>query len=142
MTSRQLLSDLHDTALKTWVLHWFELFADETGGFHERLDASGKSLNLPKRLVTQCRQVMVYAQAGDTAYSGKLHDGFDFIRRNYFIPATGGSVFSLTDPHYDLYALGFVLSACAAYYGATKNTLALEYAAQTIQFINQSFLLP
>ena len=130
-----------------WIPRWFDLFSNPHSGFHERLDQSGTPIDLPRRLVSQCRQIIVYSLASNDAYTGKLNDAFDFIKQHYFIPETGGSVFSLNtenkihDHTYDLYAHAFVLLACAQYYKATKNEEALSYAKTTLNFIKDHFAL-
>lgn len=106
---------------------WFDAFVDPAGGFHERLDSSLKPIDMPKRLVTQCRQLYVYASAG---YD--VNAQFDYLYKNYRIEKTGGSRFSLVDDNYDLYGLSFILLACAA----MKKT---SYARETIHFINDHF---
>lgn len=146
----QHLNALKQQAIQTWVPNWFTAFSDnEFGGFHERLDNANQSLNLPKRLVTQCRQIIVYSLAsqedGGSRYEGKLNEGFGFLYNNYFVPETGGSIFNVlpngtsSDMKYDLYGHAFILLACAAYYNATKNPLALEYAASTLDFVDVHF---
>lgn len=106
---------------------WFDAFANPAGGFHERLDHNLKPIALPVRLLTQCRQIYVYASAGMD-----MRGQMDFVLKNYRVAATGGSRFSMSDDSYDLYALAFVLLACAA----TKNE---TYARETIGFIDRGF---
>lgn len=59
------LSNLRRTALTTWVPTWWSLFHDpRCGGFYERLHADGTpQAGLPRRLLTQCRQLYVYSHA-------------------------------------------------------------------------------
>lgn len=122
--------NLYALAHNEWVPRWFELFYEpETGSFHERLDAEGNSKNLPRRLVTQCRQIIVYALSGNSAYKPAIERAFEYIEANFSTPHEGGYIFAENDPHIDLYALSFLLSACAA---AQKP----ELAARVISFIN------
>jgi len=106
---------------------WHKAFTDPAGGFYERLDNNLKPIDQPKRLVTQCRQLYVYASAGID-----VSKQYDFLQKNYRDPDTGGSRFSLGDDTYDLYGLTFVILACAA---LNKQ----DYALETIKFIDKNF---
>ncbi len=144
---------LLDQAHLIWVPNWFKLFSDnEQGGFHERLNNDNQPLDMPKRLLTQCRQVMVYSQAlqddpNNKLYKTKIDEGFQFIIDNYHVEETGGSIFSINldktphDEKYDLYGHAFILLACSAYYNATENPDALKHAETTFNFIDESFTL-
>jgi mannose/cellobiose epimerase-like protein (N-acyl-D-glucosamine 2-epimerase family) len=113
------------------VQTWCDAFTDKgRGGYYERLDAAAKPLDLPKRLLTQCRQIYVYGLAGYDVSSG-----YDFLYKNYRVPETGGSRFSLADDTYDLYGLSFILLACAA---AGQPA----YARETLDFIDKHFRIP
>lgn len=129
------LNDLYHMAHTIWVPRWFDLFSDPKGGFHERLDDTLKPIDMPRRLVTQCRQIMTYSMADKTRYAAKLDEAFKTMRATYDVPDTGIPVFSTADRHYDLYALAFTLSACAAY--GTKA--AFDYAAHILEFIQINF---
>ncbi len=94
--------------------------------FHERLESDFISFETPKRLLSQCRQIIVYSTAyyntPKIEYLEKLNNTFDFIKQNYFQPQTGGSIFSIDaksqdiiDDQYDLYAHAFILMACSTY---------------------------
>lgn len=148
--------ELFSLASKNWVPNWFDLFSDnENGGFHERLGPDGQPLDMPKRLLTQCRQLLVYSQE-DEAYTGeaqspyraKIDEAFQFIKDKYHNPKTGGSIFSINkdgsvaDPKYDLYGHAFILLGSAAYYKATENRDALELAKTTFNFVKDKFKLP
>lgn len=131
-----------------WIPRWFDLFSSRNGGFHERLDKNGTPIELPRRLLSQCRQIIVYSLASNNAYKDKLNETFEFIKQHYFVPETGGSVFSLNEKNeihdhtYDLYAHAFILLTCAQYYRATQNKEALTYAKTTLNFIKDNFSLP
>ncbi len=132
-----LLEDLYAKAKNIWVPAWFERFSSPDRGFYERLDNDNNPIDMPRRLLTQCRQIMVYSFAlkdnpNLDAYKEKLDDTFNFVREVYHNPNTGGSIFSINsenqpeDTKYDLYGHAFIMLACAAYYNATKNPEALD----------------
>lgn len=143
------LPQLLDTATQTWLPHWFALFSDnDNDGFHERLDAHGQPLDLPKRLLSQCRQIITYASAPNmTPYKEKLDESFQFIIDKYHTPKTGGCIFSIENngtPHdskYDLYTHAFVILTAATYYQATQDKAELEFAKTTLNFIKNNFKL-
>jgi mannose-6-phosphate isomerase len=141
------LIKLLELAEDTWIPEWFQLFSDNKNcGFFERLDKNNLPLDTSKRLLSQCRQIIVYATAENTAaYRPKLDEAFQFIIDKYHNPDTGGSVFSLNqdgsthDSKYDLYAHAFVILTCATYYKATQNKDALNFARATLNFIKEHF---
>ena len=150
MVSENLSTDitsLVETAENKWIPRWFDLFSNPNGGFFERLDQSGEPIDLPRRLLSQCRQIIVYSLTSNKTYTQKLNEAFDFIKQHYFIPDTGGSIFSLNsknevhDHTYDLYAHAFILLTCSQYYKATQNEDALAYAKTTLNFIKSHFPL-
>ena len=150
----QNLTNLLNMANDIWLPQWLNSFSDdENGGFHDRLDKNGRPLKMPKRLLTQCRQLIIYSladqdDATQKCYADTIDNGFQFILKHYYITETNGSVFSLNpdnsinDHKYDLYGHAFILLACATYYQATKNTEALDFAKKTFNFIKTSFALP
>lgn len=104
---------------------WLDAFSDPKGGFYERLDHNHKPIDLPKRLLTQCRQIYVHALSGvDTQLQ------FDWMVKNYR-DKNGGWKFSDTDNKYDLYAHAFVILACAATYNA-------DIAKETLTFVKKN----
>jgi|GEM_PF-302033 len=145
------LIHLIDCAEETWLPNWFSLFSDKNGGFHERLNSAAEPLDIPKRLLTQCRQIIVYSQyiyktrPENSVFFNKINEGFEFITDHYHNHQTGGCVFSLDkdktirDHQYDLYAHAFVILACAEYLNATKNPKALTFAKTTLDFIRNNF---
>lgn len=156
MNMYDTIKSLSKLAAKDWVPNWFKLFSDnENGGFHERLDSDGHPMDMPKRLLTQCRQLLVYSQADElhegsspSPYRTKIDEAFKFIIDKYHNPETGGSIFSINsdnsiaDPKYDLYGHAFILLGAAAYYKATSNEEALTFAKTTFNFVKEKFKLP
>lgn len=144
-----VLEALYDEALQTWVPAWFRNFSAPEGGFYERLDSKDQPLEVPRRLLTQCRQIIVYAQAcldsGGSEYLEKITQGYASLVSRYREEETGGFRFSINpdgtvcDNRYDLYGHAFVLMAGACYYKATKDGKALEDAARTLEFITHHF---
>jgi mannose-6-phosphate isomerase len=146
------LNQLAKAAKNLWIPRWFELFSSSNQGFHERLGKDGNPIELPRRLLSQCRQIYIYSLALSdnpelSDFKQKLDETFAFVQDVYFIPETGGSIFSINsknkpeDTKYDLYAHAFVLLACSAYYETTKNEEALKYAKTTLNFIKDKFRL-
>lgn len=143
------LTDLINQAEQVWIPNWLNLFSDnEKGGFHERLDFEGKSIDAPRRLLTQCRQIVVYSYAlkNDDKYQSKILDGFDYIKEHYFQEKTGGSFFSLNiqtneiiEDKYDLYAHAFIILACASYLNVEDDTEVEAFAKTTLNFVKDSF---
>lgn len=139
--------------LKRWVPKWYSAFPDPaTGGFYERLgEQFTPRTGLPRRLLTQCRQLAMYAHAyhrtgGDFAPDLERH--FESLVAHYFVPETGGWRFSvddtgaIADSTYDLYSLSFVIFAMAHYYAATGDERAYVYAVGVVDFINRTFTMP
>lgn len=146
------LTELFSAAKESWINNWFGSFSSPNRGFHERLDSNNQPIDMPRRLLTQCRQIIVYSLAlkdnpNLNTFREKLDDTFNFVKETYFNPKTGGSIFSINsdnepeDTKYDLYGHAFIMLACAAYYNATRNEEALEYAKTTFNFINKKFTL-
>lgn len=145
---KKQVSGLVYHAENLWIPHWFGAFSNSNGGFYERLDKEEQPIDLPRRLLSQCRQIIVYSIASNKEYTTKLKDSFAFIKKYYFIPETGGSIFSINsenngkhDHKYDLYAHAFILLACAQYYKATGEEEALAFAKATLNFIKKNFPL-
>lgn len=109
------------------IQRWHDAFADPAGGFYERLDTGLKPIDLPKRLLTQCRQIFVYGSEGMD-----MKGAWDFTKKNYHVPQSGGWRFSQNENHYDLYVHGFALLACAT----MKD---FDTARETLSFIKRHF---
>ena len=87
---------------RRWVPKWYEAFTKGAdGGFHERLGHSFKPIKTgQRRLLTQCRQLAVYANAvaeGNTHFKPALGQHLDFILTYYKGSCDGGWVFSVDD---------------------------------------------
>lgn len=136
-----------------WVPKWHEAFCDPEGGFYERLGHSFKPISTgQKRLLTQCRQLAIYAHSGlhgvSRGYTGDLAGRFSFLVDSYYVPETGGWRYSIDengkplDNSYDLYGQAFVIFALAQYYRLSGDERARELSLETLHFIDQHFRLP
>lgn len=154
-----MASGLHSTirSLQTrlflrWCPKWYGAFADEAGGFHERLGKGFKPVATgQRRLVTQCRQLSIYSDHSareNKALYKNLQAQFEFILARYHVPDTGLWHFALddqgqvTDQTCDLYALSFVIFSCSHYYRATGDKRAKEAARQVLDLVDRKFRLP
>ena len=135
---------------RRWVPKWYEAFThDADGGFHERLGHSFKPVKTgQRRLLTQCRQLAVYAHAvaeGNAHFKPNLAQHLDFIVTYYKGGCDGSWVFAVDDDlvtqheMYDLYAHAFVIFALAHYERAVKDGQGKTLAMQVLAFINQAF---
>lgn len=135
---------LAQRVLYRWVPKWYEGFHDpKTHLFHERV---GEAF-LPKpvertRLLSQCRQISVYADAArQGVFHGDIELHVEALVRYFHVPETGGWRFSIDndlrphETHYDLYAHGFVIFAMAHVGDARARVLAV----QTAEFIETYF---
>ncbi len=153
LESKDLLKQAYQDLYKIWVPHWAKMFSDPVnGGFYERLDRNGQPyIDLPRRLVTQCRQIFVYSHAdmvsGKKTYRDMVTKAFEYLVKNYRIADTGGWRFSIRpdgtpqDNTYDLYGHAFLVFCCTYYYRLTNDKNAMKYAAETLTFIDKSFRL-
>ena len=121
--------------------------------FHERMDFDGRPLSaVPRRLMVQCRQVYVYAEATLLGWV----DGGDLAVRAFrkmvaaFHRADGqpGWVFSIgpdgrvADRRRDLYAHAFVLLACVGVIRLTQDLAVVALADETLAMLDEDFALP
>ncbi len=140
-----------DAALPLWATAGYD---EKNGRFRERLTLDGMPVeDAPLRLMTQARQIHVYALAGKRGwYSGaadRLERAFSSMVRDYrgrdgvagwaFSIAHGGAVI---DDRRDLYAHAFVVLAVASYVAATGNRAALAVADETLAFIDGNMRAP
>ena len=137
---------------RRWIPKWAHAFAEGGGGlFHERLDFQFLPVNVGRRrLLTQCRQLAVYAH--HLANVGKSTAGidaawidrhFDTIIDAYYVPESGGWRFALGEgyeqPLYDLYTHAFVMFMCVWVWRATGSQKAQRLAVSTRFFIRERF---
>ncbi|MEE8141913.1 MAG: AGE family epimerase/isomerase [Planctomycetota bacterium] len=121
------------------------------GGFHERLDSSGKPIRLGyKRLLVQCRQIYLLSHAALTGDAESLQDarqGVEFLQR-YWDQQRGGWFLQCTlrgqplDRTKDAYGHAFVLLAMAYFHRASQDPQALELAARTLGVLEEHFAEP
>lgn len=110
---------LFDHALPIW---WEKGFDPESGCFHERLDLTGATVALQRRVRVQARQTYVYAMAGKLGWTGPWRDaveaGVRVLTEKCILP-DGGVAHLLdangapTDGRHDLYDTAFVIFALA-----------------------------
>lgn len=142
---------LRDQALPFWATKGFD---DAGSSFIERMDPSGQPLfNHPRRAMTQARQVFVYARAQANGWyqgAGMLAKvAFSNLVENYF-EADGrpGWVFScdpkgnIIDGRRDCYSQAFCLLACAQHAMLTGETLGLDLADRTLEFMDAAMASP
>lgn len=130
--------------LYRWVPKWYEAFHDTSCDlFFERVGHAFRPVAVERRrLLTQCRQLSVYADAkARGAFPCDLDKHFAALAKYFYIPPTGGWRFAIDndnkplDNHYDLYGQGFAIFAMAHYSGEEARSL----AAGTARFIDKSF---
>mgnify|MGYP006444301561 CR=1 FL=1 len=148
-TIEHLNTKLH----RRWVPKWQEAFQDkEHGGYHERLGHNFKPIDTGhKRLVTQTRQLAVYAHAS-TYPSGKyykdtLRENFEFFISRYQLNHEGCWRFSITtdgkpkDNSLDLYGHAFVIFTMCHIHKALGDQTSKDLALATLKVIDQKFRL-
>lgn len=139
--------------MRRWVPKWHAAFFDpDTGGFHERLGEAFQPIPTGRRrLLTQCRQLALYAHAqADGAYGcSALSQSFAYIVDSFSVPGVaGGWRFSVDeknaplDDTYDLYAYAFVIFAFSHYFRATGDEQARVLACGALDFIEARFRIP
>ena len=117
----------------------------EAGGFHEKLGADCRPITSDgKRLIVQARQIYVFSHAAICGHlEGALEDanhGFEFLIAHY--RSESGWCHSVQrdgsplDSRRDFYDQAFVIFAMAWLYKASGNRRALEYAAETLAFLD------
>lgn len=141
------LSTLHllsQRLLYRWVPKWYEAFHEaDTYLFHERVGHAFRPIAVEQqRLLTQCRQISVYADArARGVFSCDIERHVQALVRYFHRPETGGWRFSITpsheplDNHYDLYGQAFAIFALA--HGGSEQARALAVA--TAAFIDRAF---
>jgi mannose/cellobiose epimerase-like protein (N-acyl-D-glucosamine 2-epimerase family) len=140
---------LREHALPLWASSGFN---HENGSFHERLDFSAVPIeNMPRRLMVQARQIVVYAQASLLGwYCDDQHlvqRAFDNVCKRYRAPDQEiGWTFSVhpdgspADRTRDLYAHAFVLYMLAWMHRLTSEPRVLALADSTLSDIDRIFV--
>jgi mannose/cellobiose epimerase-like protein (N-acyl-D-glucosamine 2-epimerase family) len=141
------LSWLKDRALPFWATVGVD---QSRGGFQERLTFEGKPvLDVPKRLMTQCRQLYAFSHAAQLDWypGGKqlAANCLEYILQNFYRRdgepgwihsiAPDGSIANSTR---DAYAHAFVLLGLAWYYKITRDSEVLRIVDQTIEFLDET----
>ena len=145
----------HSLRAKSWLVAdalnlWSTAGIDhKSGRFRERLDLSGGPVvNVPHRLMVQCRQIYVFAQAHLFGwFDGRMiaERALDRAIADFFrSDGHPGWVFSITsdgsvlDPRRDAYAHAFVLLALAAAFRVTGRWELIAIADETIEYMDQA----
>ena len=137
---------------RRWIPKWAHAFTLHGDGlFHERLDYQFLPVDTGRqRLLTQCRQLAIYAHHLSVRGEGRacitknwITERFSAITRAFHIPATGGWRFAIGrdagDTVYDLYAHAFVLFMCVWVWRATGLEEAQRLGVSTRLFIRERF---
>lgn len=155
-------ADLVDVAadLRNWaglkaLPFWADAGFDRTHSrFEERLGLDGRRLpEVPIRLMSQARQIYVYALATRRAwFAGAdelLEPAFASMVRDFRSrDGRGGWIYSIrrdgsvADERRDLYAHAFVLLAIASYVAATGRREMLQLADETLAFLDVRMAAP
>jgi len=96
------------------------------------------------RAMACARQLYVHTTAGATEHAARL---FDALRKRFVHPE-GGWVYSVDaqgaplDTTHDLYTYAFVIFACAAHYGVTRDRRALDLLGATAGQVETRFSAP
>lgn len=132
---------------QTWLVDkayplWWRAGADlRNGGFHDRLDLSGRPTDAPKRARVAARQVFCFALAPRFGWDGPwreaIRQGLDFLESGHRRPdglyrARGDDGLAPCDDRAELYDQAFVLLALAsaARLGEPTEDRALELLAR------------
>jgi mannose/cellobiose epimerase-like protein (N-acyl-D-glucosamine 2-epimerase family) len=144
----RLKTFINQHALPLWGSSGFD---KHSGCFHERLDFAGlPPQDLPRRLMVQCRQIVVFARASLVGWhkDDQQHalDAFETVRKRYrSADGNPGWVFSLgpdgkvADATRDLYSHAFVLYMLAWVYRLTGDPAVMKLADSTVSEIDEIF---
>ena len=136
---------LRESALPLWTTAGWDADARM---FVERLDLDGAPLlDVPRRTMVQCRQIVVMCLAARNGWSGAAADlavaAADTLLSRFASPdGAPGFVFALdrrhaiVDPRRDLYTHAFVLLACAEFAKLTGDGASLDRADETLRFLD------
>lgn len=153
------LDDWRKQMLDWAILSALPLWADagfdrQHGRFEERLTlAGGAVLDVPIRLLSQARQIFVYALAAQRGWHANaralVEQAFSSMIRDYHRrDGAPGWVFSIwrdgtvADGRRDFYAHAFALLAIACYVQATGRRDALALAEETLDFLDRDMAAP
>ncbi|MEL7029482.1 MAG: AGE family epimerase/isomerase, partial [Pseudomonadota bacterium] len=147
--ARRMRSWLFDEALPFWQENALDRVH---GGFHERLDLSGKpDLTTARRLRVQARQIYVFSQAHLMGWSGPaleiVEAGYEFLTHRGWLDEGGwlhlftpqGGVF---DDRRDTYDHAFVLFSLAWAHRALGRHDPLTWAERTLAFMDEELSDP
>ncbi len=140
-----------EAALPLWAAHGYD---EKRGGFYEALNFDATpSVNRPRRVRTQARQIHTLSQAGIRGWHQSAEAiaarGFENML-NHACPDDGvrgcvhhlGDDGSVLDDRRDLYDQAFLLLACASRWQAAKDDRALSLAQNTITFLDRELSSP
>jgi mannose/cellobiose epimerase-like protein (N-acyl-D-glucosamine 2-epimerase family) len=145
---RRLQAFIVQRALPLWAAAGFDGLGEH---FYERLDFSGRPLkDLPRRLMVQARQIVVYSRAALMDWSSNGKDialrAFESLCPSYRSPdGDAGWIFSVdvngcpADKTRDLYAHAFVLYMLAWLYRLDGKASYLSLADRTLAEIDRIF---
>jgi mannose/cellobiose epimerase-like protein (N-acyl-D-glucosamine 2-epimerase family) len=140
----------------SWLLNralpfWGSIGLDEVrGGFHERLTLEGRPvLDVPRRLMVQCRQLYVFSHAallewypaGRQLATRCAEHILTFYYRRDGEPGWIHSIApdgSVANPTRDCYAHAFVLLGLAWFYKLTNSAETLRVIEETISFLDET----
>lgn len=138
-------------ALPLWIAHGYD---ENRGGFYEALNFDATpSVDRPRRVRSQARQIHAFSQAGLHGWSAHAEThaaaGFDYFV-THACPDNGerGCVHllddqgAIIDERRDLYDQAFLLLACASRWQAAKDPRALQLADNTIAFLDRELASP
>jgi len=135
---------LDEFALPLWLNNGFD---QALGIFHERLDSNGSPVKyLPRRLITQCRQIAVYSSAtlrGTLDAKSKILKIYERVRMLYRLNSYPTKwIFSVdyrghpADETLDSYSLAFVVFALSWLYRLEQNDLYLQDADEIFEMLD------
>lgn len=129
--------------------YWINFAVDENnGGFYGSVDENNiADVNAPKGVVLNARILWAFSAAynhtKNIAYLTIAERAFDYILAHFKDQQYGGVYWSvdahgqMLDGKKQIYGLAFVIYGMSEYYGATKNTTALEFAISLYECIEK-----
>lgn len=150
-SNKILVAEFENAISQNLLNKWYPLAIDEEdGGFFSDIT---KDFSIGERqdkmIVTQARHIWTNAQAaelyaGNTDYKKYARHGFEFLRDHMWDKANGGFYnlvnkkgipISNTDEPKTAYGNAFAIFGLSAYYHATKDPEALDYAKKTFYWL-------